>query len=102
MILNLRLYYKHDKDSVPTWHCCCFRKRRPCQEISTESKMEQECISNEVVEPTLANGRVLRTTQSDFGIQHVRDNWQLHKALNDEQQRIVTEEPANDKQHRVH
>ena len=63
--------------------------------------MEQECVSNEVVEPTLANGRVLRTTQSDFGIRHVGDNWQLHKAFNDEQQRIVTEEPANDEQQRI-
>ena len=27
--------------------------------------------------------------------------WQLHKAFNDEQQRIVTEEPANDEQQRI-
>ena len=30
-ILNLRLYFKDDKISVPVWLCCCFRRRRPCQ-----------------------------------------------------------------------
>ena len=93
-ILNLRLYYKDEKNPVPAWLCSCLRKRKTCHEISSESKMEQECVSNQAVEPTLANGRVRRTTESDFGIRHVGDNWQLHKAFNDEQQRIVTEEPA--------
>ena len=100
-ILNILLYYKDEKNPVPAWLCCCCTKRKTCHAITAESKIEQECVSNEVVGPTLANGRVRRTTQPDFGIRHVGDNWQLHKAFDDEQQRIVTEEPANDEQQRI-
>ena len=71
---NLRLYNKDDKNPVPAWLCCCCTKRKTCHAITTESKLQQECVSNEVVGPTLANGRVRRTTQSDFGIRHVGEN----------------------------